>query len=215
MKRLTVVLRNPFFWLLLVYFLVCIFLHYASYIPFLKIQVSSIVGLERHSVERILFLVLIILGGVVFGLRGGIVYLVLALAVMLPRAFLISPHFGDALFETGAIIAVGGGVNWWLESRRREIGRREQALLRLEAVRRELQSYIQTIRENEKRLSVLHSITTAINELTSLDEILSTAVDKIKEAIDVDGVLIFLLEEQVQELELKAYRVFPMSLPVE
>lgn len=206
MKRLTVVLRNPFFWLLLVYFLVCTFLHYASYIPFLKIQVSSIVGLERHSVERILFLALIILGGVVFGLRGGIAYLVLTLAVMLPRAFLISPHSGDALFETGAIIVVGGGINWWLESRRREIGRREQALLRLEAVRRELQSYIQTIRENEKRLSVLYSIATAINELTSLDEILSAAADKIKEAIDVDGVLIFLLEGQVQELELKTYR---------
>jgi PAS domain S-box-containing protein len=206
MKRVTLVLRNPLFWLLIVYFLACVFLHYAQSIPFIQLKVSSFLGLERHSVERILFLGLIVLGGVLFGLRGGITCLILASAAMLPRVILVSEHFSDALFESIIIIAIGGGVNWWLESRRGEIGRREQALLKLEAVRRELQSYIQTIRENEKRLSVLHSITTAINQLTSLDDILNTAVDKIGGVIGVDGVLIFILDEKSQELELKAYR---------
>lgn len=206
MRQLVVLLRSPFFWIFLVFFIVCVILHYAEKMPFIDIEVSSILGLERHSVERIIFLALVVLAGLTFGLKGGFIYLSLVIAAMLPRALLLSVHTADALFETVAVSVVGGGVIWWLESRHLEIGRREQALLKLEAVRRELQSYIQTIRENEKRLSVLHSITTTINQLSSLDEIINTAADKIMEAIDIDGLLVFLLEEENNELVIKAYR---------
>jgi PAS domain S-box-containing protein len=205
-KRLAVVLRNPLFWVIVVLFLFCVVLHYAEKMPFLDVEVNSILGLQRHSVERILFLALVVFAGLVFGLRGGFICLAFAVAAMLPRALLISHQVADALFETIGVSVIGGGVIWWLESRHLEIGRREQALLKLEAVRRELQSYIQTIRENEKRLSVLHSITTAINQLSSLDEVINTAADKIMEAIDVDGLLVFLLEEENSELVVKAYR---------
>jgi PAS domain S-box-containing protein len=205
-KRLAVVMRNPLFWVLVVLFIFCVILHYAEKMPFLDVEVNSILGLERHSVERILFLALVVFAGLVFGLRGGFICLAFAVAAMLPRALFISHQIADALFETIGVSVIGGGVIWWLESRHLEIGRREQALLKLEAVRRELQSYIQTIRENEKRLSVLHSITTAINQLSSLDEIINTAADKIIEAVDVDGLLVFLLEEDSGELVVKAYR---------
>jgi len=205
-RRVTAVLRNPHFWLLLAYFFLCIVLHYAELLPFFQVTVSSVLGLERHSVERILFLALIAFGGLAFGLRGGLIYLVLALGAMLPRVFVLSPQFADALFETVAVLVVGGGALWWLESRRREVGRREQALLKLQAVRRELQSYIQTIRENEKRLSVLLSITTAVSQSTSLDEVLDTAVDKVREALDAGGLLVFLREDQTGELVLKAHK---------
>lgn len=206
MRRLSLVLRNPFFWLLLVFFIFCVILHYAEKMPFWDVEVNSILGLERHSVERILFLALVVFAGLIFGLRGGFICLSFAIAAMLPRAILLSLHTADALFETMAVSAIGGGIIWWLESRHLEIGQREQALLKLEAVRRELQSYIQTIKENEKRLSVLHSITTAINQLSSLDEIINTAADKVMETIDIDGLLVFLLEEETNELVIKAYR---------
>ncbi|HEY91660.1 MAG TPA: PAS domain S-box protein [Dehalococcoidia bacterium] len=206
MKHLTVLLRNPHFWLLLVYFFLCIVLHYAEFLPFIKVSVSSLIGLERHSVERILFLALIALGGFAFGLRGGLIYLGLAFIAMLPRIILISSYAADALFETIIIVVIGGGIVWWIESRRREVGRREQALLKLEAVRRELQSYIQTIRQNEKRLSVLHSVTTAVNQSTSLAEVLETAVDRVREAVNADGLIIFLLEEETNELVIKAHQ---------
>jgi PAS domain S-box-containing protein len=206
MRRLVVVLRNPYFWLLLAFFVLCVMLHYAEQIPFLQVKVSSVLGLGRHSIERILFLALVILGSLTFGLKGGIIYLSLSFAAMLPRAIFFSPDPPDALFETVGVSIVGGGVIWWLESRQREIGRREQALLKLEAVRRELQSYIQTIQENEKRLSVLYSITTAINQLVSLDEIINTAADKVMEVVDIDGLLVFLLDEEANELVVRAHR---------
>ncbi len=206
MRGLLATLRNIYFWILLLCFFVCVSLHYSLQLPFLQIEVSSLLGLERHTVERVLFLAPITLSGVIFGLKGGIICSVLALLAILPRVFLLSPHPRDALLETSIIVAIGVWVNWWLESRRRETGQREQALLRLETVRKELQSYIQTIKENEKRLSILHSITTAISQLVTLDDILSTAADKIKAATDIDGVLIFLLDEGSRELRLKIHR---------
>ena len=77
---------------------------------------------------------------------------------------------------------------------------------KLEAVQREVQDHIKTVRENEKRIAVLHSVTTAINQFNNLDSILSTAVDRIMEAVAVDGVLIYLIDDTKKELELKQYR---------
>ena len=200
-------LRNPHFWIILVIFLICIALHYPQQIPFLReLGLSSLWGLSRHAVERILFLLPIVYAGLVFGLRGGIVCLVAATAAMMPRVLFISLYPGDALFETCAVIAAGGLANWWLESRRRQAGQREQIMLQLEAKRRELQSYIRSIRENERRLSALQSVSSAVNQSLELQEVLDTAADKIKEAIDIDVILLFLLDEETGRLGLKVHR---------
>ena len=129
------------------------------------------------------------------GLTVGLVYLVLSAVAMLPILFL-SPGSGvNDIFEVILVIAAGLGFNLWFEERRREKARREQALLKLEAVQREVQEHIKTVRENEKRMAVLHSVTTAINQFSNLDSILSTAADKVMEAVDVDGVLIYLIND--------------------
>ena len=206
MRCLTALPRNPLFWLLPALYAFFVILHYADLLSFFPFKLSPVLGLEHHSIERILFLGLMGLAGFGLGLRGGVAYLLLCSAAMLPHAFLVSSHLPDALFEILGVVAVGVGLVWWSESRRREVGRREQALLKLEAVRWELQSYIQTIRENETRLSVLHSITTAVNQSTSLTDVLETAADKVREAVSTDGLLIFLLEEESGELVLKAHR---------
>ncbi|RLC72641.1 MAG: hypothetical protein DRI26_02555 [Chloroflexi bacterium] len=206
MKKLSVILRDGRFWILLLSFLLITFLHYAQLFLFSHPGESSLLGLQRHTVERIFFLAPIILGGVIFGLKGGLICLGLALAAMLPRVFLLSSYPRTALLETLIVCVAGVWASWWLESHRREVGQREQALLRLEAVRKELQSYIQSIRENEKRLSVLHSVTAAIGRLIAIDDILSAAADKIKEAINVDVVLVFLLDEGSGRLRLRTHR---------
>jgi PAS domain S-box-containing protein len=132
-------LRRPHFWIIVLLFILCIVLHYPQLLFFIRPPRYSLLGLERHALERILFLAPTVYAAYVFGFIGGCVSLALALAVMLPRIFLISLHPLDAAFETGLTILVGGLINIWLESRRREIGRREQTILKLEAVRRELQ----------------------------------------------------------------------------
>jgi len=86
--------------------------------------------------------------------------------------FIFVPGSGtNDIFEVILVIAAGLGFNLWFEERRREKTRREQAMLKLEAVQREVQDHIKTVRENEKRIAVLHSVTTAINQFNNLDSI--------------------------------------------
>jgi PAS domain S-box-containing protein len=132
--------RRPHLWIIVILFLLCIVLHYPEQLLFTKQPGrNSLLGLERHALERILFLVPSVYAAYVFGLTGGCVSLAFSLAAMLPRVLLISVHPRDAAFETALTILIGGLINAWLESRRREIGRREQTILKLETVRRELQ----------------------------------------------------------------------------
>jgi len=206
MKRLSAELRKPVTWLILLCFLGGVFLHYSEFLLPSHVDISTFLGLQRHSVERLLFLAVIIIAGVVNGLAGGIVYLAAAALAMIPRLFLDTQFLPDAIYETVTVLVAGIGFNWWFESHRREVGRREQALLKLESIRQELQTHVETIRENEKRLSVLHSITTAINQFSSLGDILNTAADKILEAVVADGVLMYLIDQSRGELELRQYR---------
>jgi len=121
-------------------FIICIVLHYPhTLLFFIQSPGNSVFGLQRHALERILFLAPAIYAAYVFGFVGGCISLGAALAAMLPRVLFISLHTLDAGLETGLAILVGAMINIWLESRRREIGRREQTILKLDAVRRELQ----------------------------------------------------------------------------
>lgn len=153
MNKFSQLLRNFHFWGIVIVFLVCTILHYPKQLPFFgELEINSFLGLERHAIERILFLIPIIYATFTFGRNGGIISLVVACGLMLPRVFFLSPYPKDSLFETCTALAMGGFISWWFESRRREIGRREQAVLKLEAARRQLQSYVERIKEDEKRL---------------------------------------------------------------
>jgi len=197
--------RNPHFWLICLAFAGCAALHYPAHLPISR-GAGSLIGLERHAIERILFLLPVTYAAFAFGLRGGLIALAAAAAFMLPRVFLVSQYPRDALFETLTVIGVGILINWWLEGRRRELGRREQALLKLESARRELQSYVQVIKENERRISALHSISTAVNRSLVLEEVLDLAAQKIEEVTDIDVVMVFSLDEKAGRLVLKTHK---------
>jgi len=133
-------LRRPHLWIIILLFVLCIVLHYPGQLPFTgKLGRFSLLGLERHALERILFLVPSIYAAYIFGLTGGCISLAVALAAMIPRILFISAYPRDAVFETALTVIIGVLVNAWMESRRREIGKREQTILKLETVRRELQ----------------------------------------------------------------------------
>lgn len=197
---------RPLFAVLVLTFISGILLHYPQQFHILDFDINDILGLERHAIERVLFLAPVILGGLIYGLKGGIVFSALALAAMLPRVFLFSESVSDALYETVLVIITGGLINWQIDSRRKQIGQREQAIIRLETIRRELDSYVQIIMENDKRLSVINSVTTIINQSITLKDIFSSVADRIMDAIGIEVVLIYLLNEQNLELEVMVYQ---------
>jgi len=166
----------------------------------------SFLGLTRHAVERIFFLLPISYAGFIFGIKAGLASLVVALLIMLPRVFLISLYLPDALLETSGIILIGALVNLSFEGYRREQKRRQQVLLKLESAQQELQSQVEVIRSNEKRLAALNEVSAIVSQSLELEDILNVATDKVREVMSLEVALVFLLDEEGQELVLKTYR---------
>jgi len=201
------VIRNRHLWIVLAIFAIGIIFHYPQQMPFTGLTAPfSFLGLTRHAVERILFLVPVTYIGFVFGIKAGLTSLGFALLIMLPRAVFISPSLPDALFETFGIILIGGLVNLWFEERRREREHQQQMLLRLEAAQQELQSQIEVIRTNGKRLAALNDISAILNRSLELQNTLSAATDKAREIVGAETALLFLLDEGTQELKLEVYQ---------
>lgn len=103
--------RRPHFWIIVLLFIIVGISHYHEIlesVPVIgKISTSIFFGTERHTVDRLIFLLLIVYAGWALGVRASGAVLVASFLVMLPRAILISPSPTDAIFETVATAVAG------------------------------------------------------------------------------------------------------------
>ena len=205
-SRLVEIIKNPGFWFILATFVLLTMLHYAESqgYPGIITQLIANVGLGRHAFERILFMAPIVWTSFLFGWRGAFVASLVALACMLPRALLISESQTDAIFETGAVFIIGNVVAISFASLRKEREYRSQ----LETAHQELKTHIQAIKENERRLASLNQISSTISQSLELGQVLNLAIDNVMDVMQVDAAWIFLLKEEIGELELSAHRGF-------
>jgi len=141
--------------------------------------------MERHAVERIIFLLPIAAATFAFGQTGGVVTLILSILIMLPRAFFMSSYPGDALVETVAVGAVGYAMIWMIETQENEKRLRQKAVLRLRAI---------------------NAVALILTESLDLEHILNAALDKVLEVMGMQVGLVFLLDKPGQKLTLNTSR---------
>ena len=206
-SRLAGVFRKPGFWLILLVLVLITLPHYNEILkhPAFLADLTSNLELDRHAFERILYLAPIVWAGFLFGWRGAFIISLAALACMLPRAIFISPYPRDALFETGAILVIGNVLAIGFDSLRKERTYRT----RLEVAQQELQTNVQVIKEDEKRLAALNQIASTISQSLELGEVLSTAIDNVIDVMQVDAAWMFLMDEEAGELVLATHRGIP------
>ncbi len=198
---------NKHFWIIIGLFIVGILLHYPQQI--LRISSHSaltFIGSQGFSAERIFFLIPIFYAGFAFGLIGGVLSLLSSVIIMLPRVTITSSDRPDAILDIAVISVVGVMLNLWLEGHRREIGRRDQAFQTLEVAKHEIQQYVQAVENNEKALSTINAVCLIASQSLDLKNILDTTVERVRDAMDLDVALAFLINERTQELELISYR---------
>jgi len=198
-------IRNRNFWLVLVFLVLCSVLHYIELTGITGTPPSFHFGLTRHALDRILFLLPIIYASFTFRLKGSLITSFVALAIMLPRAILISPVPRDALLETGGILAIGILASWGVWTRAQERDKTQAALAELQSAHEILQHYVQSARKNEKRQTILNTISTLLGESLELDRILDKATHMVSELMEVEVTLIFSLDEENQKLRIVAY----------
>jgi len=195
--------RNRHFWAIVALFIAGIVLSYPQQI--LRLE-SPLFATSIGSAERVFFLIPMFYAGFAFGLPGGIMALFLSVAAMLPRALGVPEHRGDAFLEIGLITVVGIILNSWLEGHKRERGRRDQAFQTLEVAKQEIQQYVRAVEDSERALATINTVCLVATQSLDLQKVLETTVEQVREAMDLDVALAFLLNEDTHELDLRAYR---------
>ena len=73
-----------------------------------------------------------------FGMRTGLLSLVIALAIILPRVFQTAEYRTEAILETGTVVILGLLINLWFATRRKENELYRQLINRLEESEQEM-----------------------------------------------------------------------------
>ena len=124
---------SPDHWIVAALLLATTFLHYFTpQTRLLFAQANAL--LTRHTVERFLFVLPVMVATYALRWRAGVLVLALAVLIMLPRAIWITTSPVDALIETVAAAATGGLGIWAIEAQARQKTLQEKAASRLRAL---------------------------------------------------------------------------------
>lgn len=148
--------------------------------------------LTRHAVERTVFILPVASATFAFGQTGGLITLVLAICIMLPRVVFISPNHVDAFVETTAVSIVSYLVVWMIDVQEREKRLRQEAVLRLRTI---------------------NAITAIVSGSLKLEEIMDGALGKVLEVTKANAGCIYLLDRAERDLMLAVCRGSVSEVP--
>jgi len=162
-------------------------------------------GFTRHTIDRILYLVPVILSSFIFGSRGGLIVVAAAFIAMVPRALFITPYHMAALWETGMITLISTLAPLGLDLYKKQEVQLGETIEQLESTQRELHTTVEVSREQEKQLAVINSFSVMLSKSLEFEEVMKTTVDMVKGIMQVEVVLVFSLHENLEELRLIAH----------
>ncbi|MDO8491387.1 MAG: PAS domain S-box protein, partial [Dehalococcoidia bacterium] len=148
--------------------------------PAFLTRLTENLGLERHAFERILFLAPIIWAGFLFGMKGAAIASFAALALMLPRALLVSPFSRDSIFESFAVFIAGNAVALTFDGLRKERDRRIQ-------------------------LTAINEISRVASQSLELGQVLGGSIESVIGVMKVDAALVFLVDDEAGMVALAAH----------
>lgn len=197
---------NPQFWSIVIIFILITLHHYDDQSSFRLFSMPDLpLGLTRHTVDRILYLVPIILSSFIFGSKGGKIAVWVAFVAMLPRAVLISPSTVTALWETAMITLIASLAPLGLDHYKKQEEQLEETMEKLESTQRELDTKVQISLEQERQLAVINAFSTMLSRSLEVGKVMKAAVAMVMEIVQAEVVLIFTLDEATQELKITAY----------
>jgi PAS domain S-box-containing protein len=200
------VLREPHFWILIAIITCGTIFYYADSFPIINSLESGLhIDFARRSVHRILSILPVAYAAFVFGLPGGLTATTVIAALLLPRVFISSSDPEEAAIEVAAFAFIGAFVSWLIDVQNREKTQHRGTIASLEWTQRELRSHIEAVENEERRLSTINAVLSVVAESLDLHQMLHHAMDKVQEIMRVEKWLLYLLDEDSDELTLEAY----------
>lgn len=132
-------LRNPHLWIIIALFVFLTISHFTQGV----FSSPTVLGLSRHSLERLFYLLLILYAGWTLGIVGSGMLWLSSSTAMLLRTFLISPNSRDALLESLSILVIGALAITLMEAYHQNKRRQES----LEKTIKDLESSRRTLDE--------------------------------------------------------------------
>ncbi|MEW5706739.1 MAG: PAS domain S-box protein [Actinomycetota bacterium] len=199
-------ISNPQFWSIVSIFILMTLHHYDNLTSFSAFSAPDLpLGITRHTIDRILFLVPVILSSFIFGSKGGKIALVFAFIIMLPRALFISAYPLTALWETVLITLIGSIAPLGIDHYKKQQLQLEVTRERLVSTEKELHTRVQLSIEQQRQLSVINTFSAMLSQSLELNHVTKVAVDMIIDVMQVEVVLIFALTED-KKLKVIAHR---------
>jgi two-component system sensor histidine kinase DegS len=191
LNRLQSIVLSPSLWLVIAMLLSGVLLQYSAQLRTLPVSVQGEAHLSRHSTERVLLILPIGYAAFALGPGVGLVVLIAAFLIMLPRVLFLSPSPADALMETIAVTLVGGLTIWlaWI--------RKAQEILREKAT---------------TRLQAINAVAAVLTGSLELRRMLGEALDVVLHVTGLEAGAIFVLDEKDADLILAAHRGLPPGL---
>ncbi|MBS3784711.1 MAG: GAF domain-containing protein [Anaerolineae bacterium] len=184
MRRIKRAMSTRYFWILVLMMVAVTLVHYLT--PQLRpLFPEADILLRRHAVERIIFVLPVAVATFAFGQTGGIVTLVIATLIMLPRAFWLSAYPVDASIETAATAVVGYLVLWMVKTEEREKSLRQEAVARMRS---------------------FNAMCSVVAKSLELEQVLNETLDKALEVTQLDVGWMWSLDRQTENLLLCAHR---------
>ncbi|MDD5094781.1 MAG: GAF domain-containing protein [Dehalococcoidia bacterium] len=203
-KQAGTLAKNPHFWAITLMVAICTVFHYPDQLGLSDSSSGDYLwGLQRHSVDRIFYLVPIIYAGYIFGATAGLALTAVSLFAMLPRILFISTTPTDAVFETGAVVLVGILANFWFRARARQMKamrEREQSTASMFTAQEKLRSQIRNTMRYQQKLTTLSKLSSLLAQSLEMDRLQRMAIDLVVEVMGVEVVLLFILEDKTGEL---------------
>lgn len=198
-RKATEGMRSPHFWIITALLAFLTFIYYVEQTPLVNTPpFNSSFFTTVHDLHRTLLLIPIIYAASVFRVRGSLITSLVFLCVILPRALLFSPY-PEAIARSLLFVALAAFISLFIAT---QLNRIEEA----RKVRSELDIASQVLSEYAQRLGAMIAISSVTSQSLEIQHVLDTAADKVREVMDLETVIIFLLNDESQELELKTWR---------
>jgi len=191
--------RSPHFWIITALLALLTFIYYVEQTPLVSIPpFNNSFFTTIHDLHRTLFLIPMIYAASLFRIRGSLITSFIFLCVVLPRALLFSPY-PEAIVRSLLFVALAAFISLFIATQLNRIEDERK-------VRTELNIASQVLSEYAQRLGAMIAISSVTSQSLEIQHVLDIAADKVREVMDLEIVIIFLLNDESQELEFKTGR---------
>ncbi|MFC2019354.1 PAS domain S-box protein [Chloroflexota bacterium] len=164
------------------------------------------IDVDRYAFIRIFYLLPIIYAYFTLGFVAGIATTVVSMLCMLPRAIILSPATLHASLETILVTFSGLLSCFHLETQKKARLQKDTDVKRLKQAQDKLEKNIQLLKRDRERLNALNTLSGIITQSLEVEDVLSSAIEKVAEIMDVEIVLIFLVNQETLELDHIAHK---------